>query len=156
MRVRYFGDPWPHPERRAGICDNDQFKVPVEKIVGQKCLECNEPIKANHRGVITACDMRIWGHFWLEFPATAEDFFGEEDERNEELIGRMVKMPVAAYHLGCWLREVVGGEMSEKIQKRMRLRPGDIPLTPKEIDRLEEEGLSVGDEVAEPGGWFKE
>lgn len=152
MRIRFFGNPWPHEDHRAPICDDDRFKVDVEEIVGNRCIECSEPIKANQRGVVTACDMRIWGHFWLEFIAEDEDFVGDPDE---EVVGTRVKRPVAAYHLGCWLQEVVGGVMSEKIQERMHLRPGDVPLTPAEIDELEEQGLSVGEEDAEEGaGWF--
>lgn len=150
MRIRFFGDPWPHEERRAPICDDDRWKVDVEEIVGQRCIECSEPIKANQRGVVTACSMRIWGHFWLVVTKY------EEDAQTGPPNGEKMKVPVAAYHLSCWLREVVGGVMSERIQERMHLRPGDIPLTPAEIDELEEQGLSVGEEDAEEGaGWFR-
>lgn len=144
MRIRFFGNPWPHEDRRAPICDDDRFKVNVEEIVGQRCIECSEPIKDNQRGVITGCSMRIWGHFWLEIISEPEDHLGDEGQR--------IKVPAAAYHLSCWLQEVVGGVMSEKIQERMHLRPGDIPLTPEEIDELEEQGISVGEEDAQEGG----
>jgi hypothetical protein len=148
MRVRFFGDPWPNEERRAPICEDDRFRVPVEDVAGNKCLECQEVIKLGQRGVITACGMRIWGHFWLEFNSVPED--------EGDVSGQPVKAPVAAYHLGCWLREVVGGVMSERIQERMHLRPGDVPLTPAEVDELEEQGLSVGLEDAEEGsGWYR-
>ena len=154
MRVRFFGDPWPHEERRAPICSDDRFKVDVEEIVGNKCLECQEPIKENQRGVITACSMRIWGHFWLVIKPQPEDSLDGGDQELKD--AQPIKMPVAAYHLSCWLQEVVGGVLSEKIQERMHLRPGDIPLTPEEIDELEEQGISVGEEDAEEGaGWYR-
>lgn len=152
MRVRFFGNPWPNEDRRAIICGSDDFKIPIEKVAGQRCIECSEPIKDNQRGVITACDMRIWGHFMLELPVVEEDFGGEPDQ---ELIGKEQTIPVAAYHLRCWLEQVIGGEMSEKIMDRMRLHDHQKPLTNEEIDKMESSGLKMGDEDHDPGaGWF--
>ena len=147
MRIRWFGDPWPNAERRAGICDSDDYKVPVEKVMGQRCIECNEPITESQRGVITACDMRIWGHFMLELPETKDELTGDVEEA--------ATWPVAAYHLKCWLEEVIGGELTQKILDRMHLNAGQRPLTTQEIDEMEASGVKLGDEDHDPGaGWF--
>lgn len=147
MRVRFFGAPWPSEERRAPICSSDVWKVQVESVAGNRCIQCENVITERDRGVITACTSRIWGHFWLDLPG-----FEADGDHDGEPAGTY---PVAAYHLLCWLKEVVGGEMSEKVASRMRLNPGDKPLTAEEIDMMEESGLSTGREEHEPGkGWF--
>lgn len=148
MHVRFFGNPWPNEDRRAPVCEHEEFRVPVDHVVGRNCIECDKPITERDRGVITACSMRIWGHFFLKLDETVDPETGEIEPAGE--------YPVAVYHLLCWLKEVVGGEMSAKIADRMRLNAGDKPLTNEQIDEMEEAGLSTGRETHDPGeGWFR-
>lgn len=120
MRVRWFGESW-----RAPICEPEyQVIVPV----GTKCLECTKPIKASSQGLITSCSPSIWGSWMMQ----VDD----------------VDVTVCSYHLHCWLKEVVGGEMSAKILARMDYRVTDDEIVPVQ---------SPGAETVEPGrGWGRE
>ena len=52
--MRWFGDPWPHPDRRAPACEDDTARVPTP--VGAECLwGCGEPIGEDHRGFVIPC-----------------------------------------------------------------------------------------------------
>lgn len=44
----WFGEPWPQPDFRAPICQDDRLRVPVP--VGERCSYCDEPVEADHAG----------------------------------------------------------------------------------------------------------
>lgn len=67
--------------------------------MGERCVECNTPIRPTDRGVLTACSERIFGGFDLD-------------------IGDRV-MRVCGYHLSCWLESVVGGVPSFEVLSRL-------------------------------------
>lgn len=99
MHIRFFGDPWPSEEKRAGVCDDDTYRV--DPPVNSRCIECDFQITEDSRGVITACSPRIWGSWDLVFDGYAHK--------------------VCSYHLSCFLKIVVGGEMVDTVvEQRMR------------------------------------
>lgn len=46
--MHWFGEPWPRPEWRAPICEDDALRIPTP--VGQKCILCDEEIVEGDRG----------------------------------------------------------------------------------------------------------
>lgn len=48
--MRWFGQPWPTPERRAPVCDDDTARVPVP--IGRACGKCGYPFSRYDRGVL--------------------------------------------------------------------------------------------------------
>lgn len=130
MVIKWFGEPW-GVGGRAPICETDENKIPAP--VDSHCIDCGEPIKENDKGVVTACSPSIWDHWILEFKG--------------------VQYSVCSYHLHCWLREVVGGEMSAKILARMRERPvlddfkTPSQVTPSDSDVVVGRGWKKADPV---------
>lgn len=96
QQVHWFGEPWPSETRRAPVCWDDRYRIATP--VGHHCLDCGKPIKADERGVLTGASPSLWGAW--------------------EVNG----VYRVAFHLGCWLREVVGGEMSRKLMERLEGR----------------------------------
>jgi hypothetical protein len=47
--VLWFGEPWPRPDFRAPVCEDDRLRVPIP--VGQGCLFCHEPMTEVSQGV---------------------------------------------------------------------------------------------------------
>jgi hypothetical protein len=107
MRVHWFGEPWGNTYR-APICEDDAFRVEIP--LGHECIDCGKQFKKTSQGVITGCSPSIWGHWMLEIEG--------------------VERPVCAYHLHCWLAEVVGGEMSHRILERMHKQGVADDFTP--------------------------
>jgi hypothetical protein len=85
--MRWYGSPWPSAELRAPICEDDAYRVSTP--VGAICLRCERPIRAGDSGVITASYPEI------------EHFFLLRIEDDDYL--------VVAYHLDCFLHDVLGG-----------------------------------------------
>lgn len=125
MRIQWFGEPWPSAERRAPICADDSNKIATP--VNTNCLECKKPIEEKHRGVVTGCSPGIWGHWILDRDGA--------------------RVPVCSYHLVCWLKEVVGGELSAKILARMEYRSFDDPGVKK---------ITEAQDVQPGRGWREE
>lgn len=48
--TKWFGEPWPSPDRRAPVCANDADRVPVP--VGRTCGGCGKTIWAKDQGVL--------------------------------------------------------------------------------------------------------
>jgi hypothetical protein len=140
MRVRWFGEPW-GISGRAPICE-DEYHIATP--VGTKCLECTKLIGERDQGVVTACSPGIWGSWVLTIVVHPDDVslaYGVDYPGTE--------VQVCSYHLHCWLKEVVGGVMSEKILARMEYRVGDDEIVPVQSPGLEED--------ATPGrGWGTE
>ena len=141
MHVRWFGEPW-GKGGRAPVCEDDRYRVPIEEVAGRKCLHCSGLITESDRGVITACSTGIWGYFWLDSRGVEDPETGEIEKAGE--------YSVCAYHLTCWLEEVVGGEMSATIINRMDA--GERREVQEGLPELIE--LAEGYEEAEAGkGW---
>lgn len=47
--MRWFGEPWPRPDWRAPICEDDSLRIDVP--VGEKCIHCRESIEEGDQGV---------------------------------------------------------------------------------------------------------
>ena len=45
---RWFGEPWPRPDWRAPVCEDDALRIPVP--VGETCYLCVKPIEETDRG----------------------------------------------------------------------------------------------------------
>lgn len=84
--MRWFGEPWPTTELRAPVCEDDAYRVVVP--IGKPCLACEKPIKLGDQGIVTAASQGIKGSFVL-----GEDIYHRT---------------VAAYHLECFLRSILG------------------------------------------------
>lgn len=48
--TKWFGTPWPAPDRRAPVCADDANQVPVP--VGSSCLYCTQMIQRGNQGVL--------------------------------------------------------------------------------------------------------
>lgn len=48
MHARWFGPPWPKPNWRAPICEDDRLEIPTP--VGIRCHLCNEEIVEGENG----------------------------------------------------------------------------------------------------------
>jgi len=46
----WFGEPWPSPEERAPVCEDDAYRR--ETPVGAECMYCEVPVAAGDRGMI--------------------------------------------------------------------------------------------------------
>lgn len=46
----WFGEPWPAPDYRAPVCEDDAFHV--ETPVGAECVQCQEAIEEGDRGTL--------------------------------------------------------------------------------------------------------
>lgn len=130
MRVRWFGKPWPSEERRAGVCDDDAYKI--ETPVGTKCLACTKRIEEGDWGIVTACSPSIFG-FWL-------------------LRISDVEWSVCSYHSSCFIRLILPHDdgMAPEIKNRMR---GAVknPVTSHATEPTSAPEIS---EEVEPGkGW---
>lgn len=165
MRVRYFGEQWPSREKPAPICESENYRVPVESVVGRNCLMCGVTINARDRGVITACTPSIWGHFKLTVTVVEDDFDGDLTELTGPALdissSPKVVYTACAYHLKCFLDAVVGGDIdgAPEIKNRM-IGATKTPLQILEdvgSDATEEEIIEALEEVdVEPGrGWKK-
>jgi hypothetical protein len=133
--ILWFGDPWPNRENPSPLCQENQ-QISSEVVENKRCVECGKMLnEEKDHGVITNCTGSVWHHFWLD------------------------ETCVCAYHLRCWLTEVVGGEPSEKVRSRMT-GEGSYHITqrdPKELwtgtyqnDAAEEEDAVIG------RGWKRE
>lgn len=60
MKLRWFGEPWPLPER-APVCEDDAYRV--SEPIGKACLYCPEPIHEGQRGVLMAATPDVPGRF---------------------------------------------------------------------------------------------
>jgi hypothetical protein len=123
VTIWWFGEPWPSDEFRAGVCEEDELRV--DPPAGERCVACSELFTDHDRGVATPCSGRVWGAFNL-----ASHRGG----------GR-----VCGYHLSCWLRLVVGGELPHEVLSR-------FPSEQERFD-LQHEGSESAGEV---GGWRDE
>lgn len=47
--MKWFGKPWPSPDFRAPICEDDALQIPTP--VGSECILCGEAILLGHQGV---------------------------------------------------------------------------------------------------------
>jgi hypothetical protein len=47
---RWWGEPWPRADYRASVCEDDAFRVPTP--VGERCMQCDEEIGPDDRGVM--------------------------------------------------------------------------------------------------------
>lgn len=45
---RWFGEPWPRADYRAGVCEDDGLRIPVP--VGETCYLCDTTIVETDRG----------------------------------------------------------------------------------------------------------
>lgn len=84
--MKWFGEPWPHPDFRAEVCSDDADRVEVP--IGEICLWCDQIIVPGDQGV--------------EIPMSLE--------------GLVVTL--GAYHVRCFLTEVVGDELADHIMRR--------------------------------------
>lgn len=48
--MKWFGEAWPSPSYRAGVCENDADQI--ETPVGRECLYCHVAIVDGDRGVM--------------------------------------------------------------------------------------------------------
>lgn len=92
MRLRWFGEPWPDASDRAGVCEDDRYRVSAP--VGHRCVGCEQPIYEHERGVVMAGHSDIPGSFVLSVL--------DPDTREYRT------SYVVAYHHLCLLREIVG------------------------------------------------
>lgn len=140
MRVRWFGESWGAP-----VCD-PLFHVPVDVVVGSKCVECKGVITERDHGVVTACSIGVWGSWRLEVTENVDD---ELDE-----VGWW---PVCSYHLHCFLGVVVGGVPEPHVRNREFGAHRIVdPVGPAEFTPEQTSDPGVTEE-AEPGrGWGSE
>lgn len=47
-RTKWFGEPWPRPDWRAPICEDDADRIPIP--VGTPCYRCGELIDEDDQG----------------------------------------------------------------------------------------------------------
>lgn len=122
LRMRWFGESWNAPMND----ESERADVPV----GTKCLLCNKPIAETDKGIITACSPSIWGSW---------------DLQTDGWVYR-----VCSYHLLCWYREVVGGEITGEVLARIQGGTAKKATAeePVEVTEPPEE-----DEHVSPGGW---
>lgn len=138
MRIRWFGPkPWTPPE---GLCDPIyHIDTPVET----KCLECIQPIREGQRGVVTYCSTGVWGHWKLKLRQVGvedEDLF---DSAIQQIAGGSdVEVTVCSYHLSCFLRVCVGGEIAGTVKERIEFQ-GE-PVEEEEPVVLDEKDLQIG------------
>lgn len=50
MPTRWFGEPWPHSDWRAPVCEDEASRVDVP--VGEVCPYCGAAIAAEDRGIV--------------------------------------------------------------------------------------------------------
>lgn len=58
--MQWFGEPWPSPNYRAPICEDDSQRIMVP--FGDECLYCQEVIELTDRGIVMPyvdADMRV-------------------------------------------------------------------------------------------------
>ena len=48
--MNWFGEPWPSPEFRAPVCEDDALRVPTP--AAEICMLCRQPVKPDDRGVV--------------------------------------------------------------------------------------------------------
>lgn len=139
MNIHWFGSPWPSEQKRAPICENDDDQLPVDTVLEKRCVECGKLFTEKDHGVVTQCVGNVWHHFWI-------DINGDNT-------------CVCAYHLRCWLTEVVGGVMSEKVLSRMTGEgfahiAQNMPLQHLFVDSTYQNDPNAPEEDAEIGkGW---
>lgn len=92
MRVRWFGEAWPTPELRAPICDDDDYRIDTP--TDQFCIDCEEPIGGNDRGIVCGCSLG-------GSPELDKFVFTLEAD------GRTYS--VCVYHIDCWIRGILPG-----------------------------------------------
>jgi hypothetical protein len=88
MHVRWFGKPWPSDDRRAPICEDDEYQVHAP--VGYQCGRCDELFEAEDQGIVMA---------YAGAPLAGNTFTLETED------GEAV---VIAEHLHCFLYSTLG------------------------------------------------
>ena len=85
--MRWFGEPWPSPERRAPVCEDDAKRMEVP--AGEPCSgQCGRLIETSDRGV--AIPFLTGGPNWTP-----------------------IQMDETYFHAKCFLRMVVGEKVAE-------------------------------------------
>lgn len=49
--MNWFGEPWPWPDMRAPVCEDDALRVPPPP-PGELCTLCDSPFRTNDRGLL--------------------------------------------------------------------------------------------------------
>lgn len=47
--MNWWGEPWPHPDWRAPVCEDDALRIPAP--LGAPCMQCGELITETDSGV---------------------------------------------------------------------------------------------------------
>lgn len=89
MHIRWFGEPWGKGNKRAPICETDEYKIDVP--VGTVCLSCKTSIKQKDRGVVTAASPEIEDSWELTTPEGV--------------------YPVVSYHAQCFFDNLFGSSI---------------------------------------------
>lgn len=70
-KTRWFGEPWPRPNYRAPVCEDDAARVPTP--VGEPCMHCGRPIGEDDQGTIIPGYVHADGsdseYVWKPMPA---------------------------------------------------------------------------------------
>lgn len=97
MRVRFFGEPWPSPDLRAFVCEDEKFHVstPTDHL----CVDCEQPIEADDRGVIMAAGQGV-RHAWTTSTMVAG-----------------YTLNVCAAHIDCHIKSILPGHETKVSRK---------------------------------------
>lgn len=126
MRVHFFGEPWPTADERAPICEDDAYRVDVP--VGHRCIRCEKGFDVADRGIMTAATP--------DLPLTW----------TTTKIGGLPRT-VCAYHLGCFLIETLGPDVSRVVTTTTK---GSSPMAADKLTieiKLGNDAMCTGEDV---------